>query len=562
MDASQIGKRAWSYAGVLQQAGLSCVEYVEQLTMLLFLKMADQLAEPPYSQKPIVPKELDWKSLLWLQMAMVVRTCSFTARAFRAWYGNIIHRVTFTKRSFPRPTQRGSPKALSARDARHCKRRVRAKTLNTKARRTQSLNRLSILSDLSSSVFQIREKFLVAIRHGTPDNLRMGHDVFISYATEDRAVAGLMCRVIEATGTKCWMAPRDILGGVPYPEAIVKAIDASRAFVLVFSAAADESPQVLREVERAVSKKVPLLPFRVQNHEPTESMAYFIGVTHWLDAFEGDLTTHLEKLIQSLAIQVEKTSRPPDLASSLTTIDAALGKIEMEMAKADAAPLSLARIATVIDLALSFGVPIYNAGSQVGCAEVYLRTARGLVAVLSKQAARAAPADVTPSRLAVAGDDLKRAADAPNGVTPANANELAWALRRAFDRTLLAELFERAIAHVDGVIANAARRSDPFRFSDLCEALQTAIGYGNVLYRARDFAGIVELHAHTTRRLLTAIADRPVDNGDRDRSRLAAARMELAPFANTDGHSSGKQSERIARDVYEAFLRVLKMSDG
>lgn len=39
MDASQIGKRAWSYAGVLQDAGLSCFEYVEQLTLLLFLKM-------------------------------------------------------------------------------------------------------------------------------------------------------------------------------------------------------------------------------------------------------------------------------------------------------------------------------------------------------------------------------------------------------------------------------------------------------------------------------------------------------------------------------------------
>ena len=31
MDASQIGKRAWSYAGVLQDAGLSCFEYVEQI---------------------------------------------------------------------------------------------------------------------------------------------------------------------------------------------------------------------------------------------------------------------------------------------------------------------------------------------------------------------------------------------------------------------------------------------------------------------------------------------------------------------------------------------------
>ena len=58
IDSSQIGRRAWSYAGVLQQAGLSCVEYVEQLTMLLFLKMADQLTGPPWNQPPIVPPEL------------------------------------------------------------------------------------------------------------------------------------------------------------------------------------------------------------------------------------------------------------------------------------------------------------------------------------------------------------------------------------------------------------------------------------------------------------------------------------------------------------------------
>ncbi len=69
MDASQIGKRAWSYAGVLQDAGLSCFEYVEQLTLLLFLKMADQLTEEPYNRPPIVPPELGWKALLPLDGA-------------------------------------------------------------------------------------------------------------------------------------------------------------------------------------------------------------------------------------------------------------------------------------------------------------------------------------------------------------------------------------------------------------------------------------------------------------------------------------------------------------
>src|SRR5438094_10660093 len=69
MDISQIGKRAWSYAGVLRDAGLSCFEYVEQLTLLLFLKMADQLTEPPHNKEPIVPQTLSWKALLPLDGA-------------------------------------------------------------------------------------------------------------------------------------------------------------------------------------------------------------------------------------------------------------------------------------------------------------------------------------------------------------------------------------------------------------------------------------------------------------------------------------------------------------
>ena len=52
MDPSQIGKRAWSYAGVLQDAGLSCFEYVEQLTLLLFLKMADDVTEERHAYRP------------------------------------------------------------------------------------------------------------------------------------------------------------------------------------------------------------------------------------------------------------------------------------------------------------------------------------------------------------------------------------------------------------------------------------------------------------------------------------------------------------------------------
>src|SRR5207244_3208936 len=74
----------------------------------------------------------------------------------------------------------------------------------------------------------------------------MAHDVFLSYATEDKAVADAICASLEASRIRCWIAPRDILSGTDYPEAIVTAIGSSRITVLVYSAHANRSPHILR----------------------------------------------------------------------------------------------------------------------------------------------------------------------------------------------------------------------------------------------------------------------------------------------------------------------------
>ncbi len=60
----QIVSKAWNFAHVLRDDGLSYMAYVEQITFLLFLKMADEQARPPYNRKPIVPEGYDWPSLL------------------------------------------------------------------------------------------------------------------------------------------------------------------------------------------------------------------------------------------------------------------------------------------------------------------------------------------------------------------------------------------------------------------------------------------------------------------------------------------------------------------
>ncbi len=60
----QIVNKAWNSAHVLRDDGLSYMAYTEQITFLLFLKMADELTKPPYNRKPIVPPELGWPRLL------------------------------------------------------------------------------------------------------------------------------------------------------------------------------------------------------------------------------------------------------------------------------------------------------------------------------------------------------------------------------------------------------------------------------------------------------------------------------------------------------------------
>jgi len=76
----------------------------------------------------------------------------------------------------------------------------------------------------------------------------MAHDVFLSYSSKDKPIADAVCGTLEGKRIRCWIAPRDVLPGIPYGEAI----ESSRVMVLVFSSAANNSPQVMREVERVV----------------------------------------------------------------------------------------------------------------------------------------------------------------------------------------------------------------------------------------------------------------------------------------------------------------------
>lgn len=122
------------------------------------------------------------------------------------------------------------------------------------------------------------------------------HDVFLSHSAKDRDVADAACAALEARGVRCWVAPRDITPGREWSEAIIEALQGARVMVLVYSGHANTSPQVLREVERAVSRGIPIVPFRIEDVPASKSMEYFISTHHWLDAFPPPLHRHVERL--------------------------------------------------------------------------------------------------------------------------------------------------------------------------------------------------------------------------------------------------------------------------
>src|SRR4051812_17452499 len=128
----------------------------------------------------------------------------------------------------------------------------------------------------------------------------MAHDVFISHSAQDKAVADAVCAALESAAVRCWIAPRDVQPGRSFAGEITRAIQQSKAMVLIFSAHSNNSQQVLREVQLAVSSHLHIVQFRIEDVRPNDDLTYFLSTPHWLDAMTPPMEKHLQRLVSAI----------------------------------------------------------------------------------------------------------------------------------------------------------------------------------------------------------------------------------------------------------------------
>jgi TolB-like protein/Tfp pilus assembly protein PilF len=134
----------------------------------------------------------------------------------------------------------------------------------------------------------------------SPNQAGLARDVFVSYASQDAAIADAVVDNLERQGIKCWIAPRDVTPGSQYADEIVGAITDAKVFVLVLSEHAVASAHVGREIERAASKRRRVIALKTDAAPLTRSFEYFLSESQWIDVAALGMPGALAKLTQAV----------------------------------------------------------------------------------------------------------------------------------------------------------------------------------------------------------------------------------------------------------------------
>lgn len=134
-------------------------------------------------------------------------------------------------------------------------------------------------------------------------------EVFISHTTADKAVADSIVQYLEKHGVSCFIAPRDIEGGVNYAKRLVKALEECLLVLLVASEKTNESDHVLNEVDIMIEKKIPVLPVFIEEYELNDELRYYIGRKQRIMAVENEFSTYLPAILSAVEERLPKKEK-------------------------------------------------------------------------------------------------------------------------------------------------------------------------------------------------------------------------------------------------------------
>ncbi|MBO4910345.1 MAG: toll/interleukin-1 receptor domain-containing protein [Lachnospiraceae bacterium] len=134
------------------------------------------------------------------------------------------------------------------------------------------------------------------------------HDVFISYSSKNKNVADAIVSDFEQNGIRCWYAPRDIRPGEEWVTAITKALEVSKALVLIYTDESNNSRQVMNEIAVAFNAGITIVPFKLSNEQMSRELEYYLTRVHWLDAVSKPLKENIASLRDYVAVIIKAGS--------------------------------------------------------------------------------------------------------------------------------------------------------------------------------------------------------------------------------------------------------------
>jgi hypothetical protein len=160
--------------------------------------------------------------------------------------------------------------------------------------------------------------------------------VFISHSSKNKPLADAVARHLEANGIACWIAPRDIKPGANYGVALLDGLSSCQAVLLLLTDDSNRSQFVMKEAERAVSRKIPILVARFQPVAVSRELEFYISTSQFLEATAPPPQQHFNGILASVrdilaaadapgSVSIVATPRGPRAAGGWGVFVAGLG---------------------------------------------------------------------------------------------------------------------------------------------------------------------------------------------------------------------------------------------